>query len=317
MFQTRPAQAVSCGLPAADSRGGLAARGELDHSLSVPGNLVDHVLLPAAHEVIVPLVSGERAEHPIDALGIIETGAVASLIRAADAAAKAAPVRLLRIHLARRIGGKGYVVFTGDLADVEASVSAGAARAREERRLEAEVVIPVREKFLDAAGSVHGSVFHRAMNDAALFAVNSIVPKELILSTNFHIQLTGAIGEGELVARGRVIGMSEDHCLAEAVVLDSDGGELGRGKFVNLLQNTFDVVGFCIVGGIQLLPIFHQHGSCPIRQEQCFVRIQYGGIGFIHTLQDGFPFRAQHKKSSISPIHMKPELVGSHDITDV
>jgi uncharacterized protein (TIGR00369 family) len=94
---------------------------------------------------------------------------------------------------------------------------------------EAEVVIPVQDKFLDAAGSVHGSVIHRAMNDAALFAANSIVPKKLMLSTGFNIQFTNTIAEGELIARGRVIGISEDHCLAEAVVLDSEGKELGRG----------------------------------------------------------------------------------------
>jgi uncharacterized protein (TIGR00369 family) len=103
---------------------------------------------------------------------------------------------------------------------------------------EAEIVIPVQEKFLDAAGSVHGSVFHRAMNDAALFAVNSIVPKDLMLSTDFHIQLTGATAEGELIARGRVVGMSEDHCLAEAVVLDGEGGELGRGTGIFVKTET-------------------------------------------------------------------------------
>jgi uncharacterized protein (TIGR00369 family) len=94
---------------------------------------------------------------------------------------------------------------------------------------EAEVVIPVKEDLLDAAGSVHGSVLHRAMSDAALFAVNSRVPKELVLSTDFNIQLTGSIGEGELIARGRLIGSSDEHCLAEAVVLDGEGEELGRG----------------------------------------------------------------------------------------
>jgi uncharacterized protein (TIGR00369 family) len=103
---------------------------------------------------------------------------------------------------------------------------------------EAEVVIPVQEKFLDAAGSVHGSVFHRAMNDAALFAVNSVVPKELMQSTDFHIQLTGAIVEGEIIARGRVVGTSEDHCLAEAVVVDSEGGELGRGTGIFVKTET-------------------------------------------------------------------------------
>jgi uncharacterized protein (TIGR00369 family) len=94
---------------------------------------------------------------------------------------------------------------------------------------EAEVVIPIKKKFLDAAGSVHGSVCHRAMNDAALFAVSSVVPKELVLSTGFDIQLNRTISEGELIARGRVIGMSEEHCLAEAVLVNDEGEELGRG----------------------------------------------------------------------------------------
>jgi len=94
---------------------------------------------------------------------------------------------------------------------------------------EAEVVIPVKDRFLDAAGAVHGSVFHRAMNDAALFAANSIAPKELMMSTEFNIQLTSTIGGGELIARGRVVGSSDDHCLTEAVVLDGEGNELGRG----------------------------------------------------------------------------------------
>jgi uncharacterized protein (TIGR00369 family) len=94
---------------------------------------------------------------------------------------------------------------------------------------EAEVVIPVQDKFLDAAGAVHGSVFYRALSDAALFAANSIVPKELMLSTEFNIQFTSTIGQGELIARGRVVGSSEEHCLTEAVVQDAEGNELGRG----------------------------------------------------------------------------------------
>jgi uncharacterized protein (TIGR00369 family) len=94
---------------------------------------------------------------------------------------------------------------------------------------EAEVVIPLQEKLLDAAGSVHGSVLHRAMSDAALFAASSVVPKELVASTSFDIQVSRTIAEGQLIARGRLIDCSEEHCLAEAVVVDSEGMELGRG----------------------------------------------------------------------------------------
>jgi microcompartment protein CcmL/EutN len=105
-------------------------------------SIVDTVFLPAAHESLFPLLAGDGKEGRIDSLGIIETGAVASVIRAADAAAKAAPVRLIRIHRARRIGGKGYVILTGTLPDVEAAVDAGAARAEAEGHLLSRVVIP-------------------------------------------------------------------------------------------------------------------------------------------------------------------------------
>jgi uncharacterized protein (TIGR00369 family) len=94
---------------------------------------------------------------------------------------------------------------------------------------EAEIVIPVRDEFLDAAGSVHDSVYHRAMNDAALFAVSSTVQKALTLSAGFNIQLSRPIAEGELIARARFLGMADDHCLAEAVLTNEDGEELARG----------------------------------------------------------------------------------------
>ena len=65
----------------------------------------------------------------IDSVGVLETSSVAALVEAADAACKASPVMLLKLRLALHIGGKGYTVFVGDVADVEAAVAAGAAAA--------------------------------------------------------------------------------------------------------------------------------------------------------------------------------------------
>lgn len=104
--------------------------------------LLDSVLLPHVHESVVPLLTGYRPEMGIESLGILETTTVASVIRAADAAVKAAGVSLLRIHLARRIGGKGFVILTGSQSEVEAAVPAGADAAGRESDLFAEVVIP-------------------------------------------------------------------------------------------------------------------------------------------------------------------------------
>jgi hypothetical protein len=84
------------------------------------------------------------------------------------------------------------------------------------------------------------------MNDAAFFAVSSVVPKELVSSTGFDIQLSRTIAAGELIARGRVIGMSEDHCLAEAVLVNDQGEELGRGggAFVNTASPLSSDMGY-------------------------------------------------------------------------
>jgi microcompartment protein CcmL/EutN len=86
------------------------------------------------------LLRGGSITLEIEAVGVIETISAAKIVEAADAACKAAPVRLITLHLANHIGGKGYTVFTGPVADVEASVDA-AARAAGAHLLE-HVVIP-------------------------------------------------------------------------------------------------------------------------------------------------------------------------------
>jgi microcompartment protein CcmL/EutN len=57
-------------------------------------------------------------------VGLVETTTVAATILAADAAAKAARVRLIEMQLARGIGGKAYFALTGALDEVEAAVEA-------------------------------------------------------------------------------------------------------------------------------------------------------------------------------------------------
>ncbi len=76
----------------------------------------------------------------MNALGAIETTSAASVVESADAACKASRVSLLKLRLALHIGGKGYTTFVGDVADVEAAVSAGAEMAGD--RLVESIVIP-------------------------------------------------------------------------------------------------------------------------------------------------------------------------------
>jgi microcompartment protein CcmL/EutN len=87
------------------------------------GCLVDTVLLPNVHDQVVAALRGTRRAGLGDALGIVETATVAATIEAADAGLKGARVRLLELHLADGLGGKGYLLFDGSVADVEAAVA--------------------------------------------------------------------------------------------------------------------------------------------------------------------------------------------------
>lgn len=98
------------------------------------GSIVDSVLLPAVDPQVVACLRGERRAGTAEALGVIETTTVASIIDAADAGAKGARVRLLEIRVADDLGGKAYVLFDGPIADVEAAVEHGLGRIADSGR---------------------------------------------------------------------------------------------------------------------------------------------------------------------------------------
>jgi microcompartment protein CcmL/EutN len=104
--------------------------------------VVDHFVIPNVHPEVFPAISGVAHLPEIKALGIIEGFSVASVIQAADAAIKAASVKLINIHLAMAIGGKGYVTMTGDVGAVQAAVAAGAAVIECKGLLVEKIVIP-------------------------------------------------------------------------------------------------------------------------------------------------------------------------------
>lgn len=104
--------------------------------------LVDYVLLPQVHPEVVESIGGGRVPDPNDALGVIETTTVAASIHAADAGIKGAQVRLVEVRLADGLGGKGIVLFSGMVADVEAAVEIGVGVLERPDLLVRQVVIP-------------------------------------------------------------------------------------------------------------------------------------------------------------------------------
>ncbi len=103
--------------------------------------VVDHLFIASLHAQVFPALRGRRDVPHVDALGVIETSSVAAAVRAADAAAKAADVQLIDVHLAMAIGGKGVVTLAGTVANATAAVEAGAAAAQASGALLDTVVI--------------------------------------------------------------------------------------------------------------------------------------------------------------------------------
>jgi microcompartment protein CcmL/EutN len=104
--------------------------------------LVDNFIIPNVHPTIFPAISGINPVVNLEALGVIESFSVASIIEAADAAVKSAKVDLITVYLAMAIGGKGYVILTGDVASVQTAVDVGAAVISKKGLLVQKVVIP-------------------------------------------------------------------------------------------------------------------------------------------------------------------------------
>src|SRR5512135_102838 len=94
----------------------------------------------------------------------------------------------------------------------------------------AEVLIPVRSDFFHAAHAVHGSVYFKALDDAAFFAVNSLVRDVFVLTASFNLYLTRPVTEGAMRAAGRVVHRSRTLFLAESELFDADQRLVARGS---------------------------------------------------------------------------------------
>ena len=84
--------------------------------------LIDSFVLGNPHESIFPAIYGTTQIDHVEALGILETFDVASIITAADVAAKTAIVELIELRIAKGMCGKSYMFLTGGEAAVEAAI---------------------------------------------------------------------------------------------------------------------------------------------------------------------------------------------------
>ena len=88
-------------------------------------SLCDELLLTLVHDEVLAVLR-RKVKLPLSeelSLGIVETLSAASTLRGADAACKAAEVRLHELRLCDGLGGKGFAILVGEQDMVEAALA--------------------------------------------------------------------------------------------------------------------------------------------------------------------------------------------------
>ena len=109
---------------------------------------VDSIIIPNVSPQVFPAITGSTMPDRVQALGIMESFSLSSMVIAADAILKAAELQPIELRLGNGLGGKAYFTFTGDVAAVETGVQAGTALAEAKGLLVNAEVIPSPSELL-------------------------------------------------------------------------------------------------------------------------------------------------------------------------
>ena len=110
----------------------------------------------------------------------------------------------------------------------------------------ATIEMALQETHHHAAGAAHGSVYFKMLDDAAFFAANSLEQTHFVLTSSFTTYLLRPVVSGMLRSEGRVVNVSKTQFIAEAVLYDDKGREVGRGNGVFVKGRTplVDATGY-------------------------------------------------------------------------
>lgn len=97
---------------------------------------------------------------------------------------------------------------------------------------QAEITLPVKRELFHAAGALHGAMYFLALDNAAFFAVNSLVEDVFVLTVSFNVYLLRPVDQGIIKAIGKVVNSSRTQYLAESILYDAESREIARGSGV-------------------------------------------------------------------------------------
>ena len=110
----------------------------------------------------------------------------------------------------------------------------------------AEIGLTISPKFFHALGAIHGSVYFKLLDDAAFFAVSSLVEQVFVLTTSFNLHLIRPANAGVLRAVGSVRYASKNLFVGEAHLYNEAGKEIafGTGNFAKSKFELSEEIGY-------------------------------------------------------------------------
>ena len=111
-------------------------------------HVLDKLLIPRVHKQVIEAINMSSIPENMKAIGVLEYFSIAASILGADAAVKAAKVDLVEIRLGLGIGGKSFVVMTGDVTSIKVALQSGEKSVEEDGMLVSSIVIPSPHKEL-------------------------------------------------------------------------------------------------------------------------------------------------------------------------
>lgn len=94
----------------------------------------------------------------------------------------------------------------------------------------AQIGIVVDDRYHHALGGLHGSVYFKLMDDAAFFAVQSLIRDQFILTANFQVRLLRPFVTGRLTAHGEYILQDGKDWKARSWIVDEDQKIMAKGE---------------------------------------------------------------------------------------
>ena len=110
----------------------------------------------------------------------------------------------------------------------------------------AELSLKIDPKYFHAANAIHGSVYFKMLDDAAFFAVNSIVPDIFVYTVSINVQLLRPVTKGIIKSVGELKFKSTNLFIADSTLYNEENKIVGRasGNFMKSKVALTEEIGY-------------------------------------------------------------------------